>query len=88
MGSTGSASEPISDEARRERQRDMHTFLPSHNLYFVELPILIVLISLVYSATRFDEWRPILLEALRWGMRLVLFLFFIGFVLYILDRIT
>lgn len=66
----------------------MHTLLPAHNIYFVDLPVLIVLISLVYSATRFDEWRPILLEAVRWGLRLALFLIFIGFALYILDRIT
>lgn len=66
----------------------MHTLLPAHNIYFVDLPMLIVLISLVYSATRFDEWRPILIEAVRWGLRLALFLIFIGFALYILDRIT
>lgn len=66
----------------------MHTLLPGHNIYFVDLPVLIVLISLVYSATRFDEWRPILYEAFRWGLRLLLFLVAIGFALYILDRIT
>jgi hypothetical protein len=66
----------------------MHTLLPAHNIYLVDLPVLIVLISLVYSATRFDEWRPILIEAVRWGLRLALFLIFIGFALYILDRIT
>ncbi|HTU90622.1 MAG TPA: hypothetical protein VMF69_11155 [Gemmataceae bacterium] len=62
--------------------------LPAHNIYFVELPLLIVLISLVYSATRFDEWVPILREALRWGLRLFAFLDAIGFALYVLDRIT
>lgn len=66
----------------------MHTLLPTHNIYLVDLPLLIVLVSLVYSATRFDEWGPILHEALRWGLRLALFLFAIGFALYILDRIT
>lgn len=66
----------------------MHTLLPGHNIYFVELPLLIVLISLVYSATRFDEWVPILREALRWGLRLMAFLVAIGFALYVLDRIT
>jgi hypothetical protein len=66
----------------------MHTILPAHNFYFVDLPLLIVLISLVYSATRFDEWRPILLEAFRWGLRLALFLFFIGLALYVLDLVT
>ncbi len=66
----------------------MHALLPAHNIYLVDLPLLIVLISLVYSATRFDEWRPILYEALRWGLRLALFLVAIGFALYLLDRIT
>jgi hypothetical protein len=63
----------------------MHTLLPGHNIYFVDLPLLIVLISLVYSATRFDEWGPILREALRWGLRLAAFLVGIGVVLYILH---
>jgi hypothetical protein len=66
----------------------MHTLFLGHNIYFVDLPLLIVLISLVYSATRFDEWGPILREALRWGFRLMLFLLAIGFALYLLDRIT
>jgi hypothetical protein len=63
----------------------MHTFLPGHNIYFAELPLLIVLISLVYSATRFEEWGAILYEAVRWGLRLALFLMAIGIVLYILH---
>jgi hypothetical protein len=66
----------------------MHTLFLGHNIYFVDLPLLIVLISLVYSATRFDEWGAILREALRWGFRLLLFLVAIGFALYLLDRIT
>ena len=41
----------------------MHNLLPGHNIYLVDLPLLIVLISLVYSATRFDEWGAILFEA-------------------------
>ncbi|MHB1422367.1 MAG: hypothetical protein ACYC3I_04055 [Gemmataceae bacterium] len=63
----------------------MHTLLPGHNIYLVDLPLLIVLISLVYSATRFDDWGAILLEALRWGLRLLGFLAGIGIVLYILH---
>jgi hypothetical protein len=67
----------------------MHTLLPAHNIYFFDLPILIVLISLVYSATRFDEGRAILQEALRWGLRLVAFLVFVvGVPLYILHWLT
>jgi hypothetical protein len=53
--------------------------------YYWHLPILIVIISLVYSATRFDEWRPILREAFRWGLRLVVFLFVIVAALYIVS---
>jgi hypothetical protein len=58
-----------------------------HNLYLIDLPLLIVLVSLVYSATRFDQWGPILREALRWGSRLVAFLGAIVVVLYLLTRI-
>jgi hypothetical protein len=50
---------------------------------FWHLPILIVIISLVYSATRYDEWGPIFREALRWGLRLAGFLVVIGVALYL-----
>jgi hypothetical protein len=50
------------------------------------LPILIVVISLVYSATRFELWENIFYEALRWGLRMVLFLCAIGLVLAVLSR--
>ena len=48
------------------------------------LPLLIVLISLVYSATRHDQWGAILREAFRWGYRMMIFLVAIGVVLYVL----
>lgn len=48
------------------------------SIYF-ELPLLIVIISLVYSATRFDRWDFIIREAIRWVVRMSLFL--IGIVL-------
>jgi hypothetical protein len=51
--------------------------------YYWHLPVLIVVISLVYSATRFDEWGAILHEALRWGLRLTGFLVAIVVVLYV-----
>jgi hypothetical protein len=66
----------------------MHALLPAHNIYLVELPVLIVLISLVYSATRFDRWGPILREAFRWGLRLMAFLVAISFALFILHWLT
>lgn len=53
-----------------------------HNIYW-QLPILIVVVSLVYSATRFDRWDMIIKEALRWGLRMGLFLF--GIVLILLG---
>jgi hypothetical protein len=53
-----------------------------HNIYLFDLPLLVVLISLVYSATRYDEWGPILYEAFRWGARLVGFLCAIAAGLY------
>jgi hypothetical protein len=58
----------------------------AHNIYLVDLPLLVVLISLVYSATRFDQWSLILSEALRWGLRLVAFLAAIVVVLYLVNR--
>jgi len=59
----------------------------SHLLYYVHVPVLLVLISLVYSATRFDQWNLILREALRWGLRLLLFLVVIVVVLYVLAAL-
>jgi hypothetical protein len=49
------------------------TPLLGHTIY-LELPVLIVLVSLVYSATRFDRWDHILREAFHWGLRMALFL--------------
>jgi hypothetical protein len=56
--------------------------LPTVDMY-AQLPILIVVISLVYAATRYDDWASILIEAVRWGGRMVLFLASIGVVLYL-----
>lgn len=54
--------------------------------YYLHLPILIVLVSLVYSATRYDDLNAILQEALRWGMRLGGFLFGIMLLLFLILR--
>jgi hypothetical protein len=59
--------------------------LPTHNIYLIDLPLLVVLISLVYSATRFDEWSAILHESFRWGRNLLGFLGFITYNLYLLN---
>jgi hypothetical protein len=48
-----------------------------------DLPVLIVIVSLVYSATRYDRWDQILHEALRWGVRMVGFLGGIGVLLFL-----
>ncbi len=52
---------------------------------YIHLPILIVVVSLVYSATRYDSWEKIGREALHWGLRMTSFLFMIGLVLYCLS---
>jgi len=52
--------------------------------YWIHLPVLIVIISLVYGATRYDDWPHILREARRWVVRLAGFLFVIVLVLYLL----
>jgi hypothetical protein len=57
----------------------------THNIYVFDLPLLVVLISLVYSATRYDGWSDILLEAVRWGVRLVGFLAVITVELYLVN---
>ncbi len=55
-------------------------------IYYLDLPFLLILVSLVYSATRFDEWPLILREAVRWGLRLLAFLGAIGVALYLVSR--
>ena len=50
-----------------------------------DLPILLVVVSLVYSATRHDRWDKILREGFGWGIRIAGFLFAIGLVLYLLS---
>ncbi|MGE3803149.1 MAG: hypothetical protein AB7K24_00595 [Gemmataceae bacterium] len=50
---------------------------------YLQLPILIVVISLVYSATRFDQWSMIFREAFRWGLRMTSFLVLIALILLV-----
>jgi hypothetical protein len=49
------------------------------------LPVLLVVVSLVYSATRHDRWDRILKEAVGWGVRITGFLALIGVTLYALS---
>jgi len=53
------------------------TTLFAASIYW-HLPVLIVVISLVYSATRYDDWGHILNEAFRWGIRMMAFLFLVA----------
>jgi hypothetical protein len=49
------------------------------------LPILIVVVSIIYSATRYDQWDLIFREAVRWGWRMTLFLGVIAGALFALS---
>jgi hypothetical protein len=53
------------------------------NMYW-QLPVLILVISLVYSATRYDQWSAIAKETLRWVLNMSVFLVAIGVVLFLL----
>jgi hypothetical protein len=55
---------------------------------YLHLLILIPLISLVYSATRYDEWPVILHEAWRWGIRMAGFLLMIAAAILVLAHLT
>ncbi len=52
---------------------------------YYDLPVLLVVFSLVYSATRHDRWDLIWQEALGWGVRVGGFLVVVGVVLYALS---
>ncbi len=60
------------------------TLFAEMNIYW-NLPILLVVVSLVYAATRHDHWDKILREAFSWGLRITLFLFSIGMTLYLVS---
>jgi hypothetical protein len=52
---------------------------------YLDLPVLLVVVSLVYAATRHDRWDKITHEAFGWGLRITMFLAGIGLVLYLLS---
>jgi hypothetical protein len=58
--------------------------LASLSIYW-HLPFLIVIISLVYSATRYEEWPSIARETARWVARMSAFLLTIGAALWVLS---
>lgn len=45
------------------------------------LPLMLLVISLVYSATRHEQWDEILGEAFRWGIRMFGFMVIVAVVL-------
>ena len=49
------------------------------------LPFMLLVISLVYSATRHEQWDDILVEAFRWGIRMFGFMLLVGVVLFVLS---
>jgi len=53
---------------------------------YLQLIVLIVVISMVYSATRYDDWESIFVEAYRWGRNMFLFLAGIGVCLFLVGR--
>ena len=53
---------------------------------YYHLPLMIALISLIYSGTRYESLPAILMEALRWGLRMIGFLLGIGVVVFILSH--
>jgi hypothetical protein len=62
----------------------MTPFFASTTIYW-HLPILLIVVSLVYSGTRHDQWKHILYEAGRWGLRMAAFLGGIAVVLFLLQ---
>ena len=56
--------------------------------FYWHFPLAIVLISLVYSATRYDQWSLILREAVRWGLRLTCFLFAVVLALLLVATVV
>jgi len=52
---------------------------------YVHLPVLVAVVSLVYSATRHDRRDKILREAAHWAVRMTTFLLTIGLVLFALS---
>ena len=56
-------------------------------MIYLHLPLMLLAISLVYSATRHEQWDEILSEAFRWGIRMLGFLLVVGAVLFAVSFI-
>lgn len=55
---------------------------------YLQLPVVIIIISFVYSATRYDDWPSICHEAFRWAWRMATFLLGIALALYVVSLFT
>jgi hypothetical protein len=53
---------------------------------YLHFPVLLFVISLVYSATRFEHWGDIIAESFRWMYRMMTFLGAIAVALYLFAR--
>jgi uncharacterized membrane protein YhaH (DUF805 family) len=51
------------------------------------LPLMLLIISLVYSATRHEQWDEILGEAFRWGIRMFGFMVIVALVLFAVSML-
>ncbi len=60
------------------------TPLLAESIYW-HFPILLITVSLVYSATRYEEWPEIFREAVTWGGRMAFFLVSIGVALWVIP---
>lgn len=56
-------------------------------MIYLHLPILLILVSLVYSATRYDEWDLILGNAIRGCVYIITFLGSVFVVLWFLSSV-
>ena len=66
----------------------MAGFLLAAMSIYWHLPILVILVSLVYSATRFDDWDQIMHHATRGGVYIVVFMGSVFLVLMFLSTIV
>lgn len=56
-------------------------------IYWRDLPILIIIVSIVYGATRYDDWSHIVREGIRWVVRLTGFLVAVMLILFVVARL-
>jgi hypothetical protein len=49
---------------------------------YLHLPFMLLIISLVYSATKHENWDDILTDAFHWGIRMFAFMVVVAVVLY------